>query len=167
MVNINYILIMTVVLFLFTVFGKGYISVKSADKTLNKLDSGMEQILSWNEEISDVEGYGVIVGKIVQGIGIFGVAVVKFILFLILLYAMLVLILATIARAIYQKQGNRLLAYRIIMGFVYALLILLTIGLWFVLSSGIHILLLLLAVLLTGIIIINIRNTYTKRICVY
>ena len=163
-VNINYVLIMIVVLFLFVVSGKGYLSVRSADKTLRKLDSGMEQVLSQNEKISDIEGYGVIAGKIVQGIGTVGVAVVKIILLIIFLYAMLVFLLATIARAVYKKQGNQILAYRIIMGFVYALLILLAMGLWFILSGGIHMVLLLLTVLLTGIIIVNIRNTYTNRI---
>ena len=165
--NYNFIsiLIISIVLILFS----GMITLKLSSTTskLNKLQSGVQMIYEENIAAEDVEGYGVKIGKIASTIGKLGSTLVKILLIWIpIIISILILAPAILARSIYSNSGGRLLAYRIIMGLDYFMLILLTYFFLKILFSGLipstfyMILFGIFTIYMMIAIVTGIKNTY-------
>ena len=129
-------------------------------------------------EIDDVTGYALIGMNIVRGLGAFGSFILALFAVAIGLYAVILLIFALIARAVYKPQGGRLIAYRILMTIEYilqsfipitlgsavvGLLRLPGIGIKHIFSFS-NISLILITIVSAACIIYSAVNTYTSRI---
>lgn len=115
--------------------------------------------------VSDVEGYGAILyflsgsGAALASVLVLAVGAMA------LLYSITIFVLASIAKYIYKTPDGRLTAYRVLMGIVYALLAFLAYILISIYPvehfSAVCIPCLMIV---TVILIMGIRNTYTDRI---
>lgn len=167
-VNVNFILMMIVVILLALFAFIIWQFVRVSEAELIELKSSMEDTITQGE-IGDVEGYGLIVSGIGYGLGSIGIMIVEvFFVIIPLLIAGYTLLMTVIGRIVYAPTKGRLLAYRILMGFDYVgLAALVCIILSFLstcdsISSFIKIL--VLALFLLFILCFNIYNTYSKRI---
>lgn len=155
-VTINFIMSIAVVVLIFAIIVlSGVVSGSRSDR--NNSSRYEVSTESEQEEIGDVEGYG----KIVYGIGaVFSNVFTFFYKIMLVGYALLLLVFAAIARAVFSTQGKGLKAYRILMGIEYVLqgkLVLFCI-------NSMSIVLVVFAVLVTVEIVYSARITYTERI---
>lgn len=120
-------------------------------------------------EIDDVEGWGFIFGGSVLGLASLSVGFVKIVSVLVTgFFVIFIMVPAIIAKFIYRAEKGRILAYRILMGVSYACMGMLasSLGNW-IFSGGMTVNTVVSAVLLlytVAVLILGIRNTYTKRI---
>ena len=120
-------------------------------------------------EIDDVEGWGFIFGGSVLGLASLSVGFVKIASVLVTgFFVIFIMVPAIIAKFIYRAEKGRILAYRILMGVSYIWMGVLTFILGDVLlSGGMTVVTVVSAVLFlytVAVLILGIRNTYTKRI---
>lgn len=161
-VNINLILSLIIILALFIVtifcfFLSDKLDSELLETTGNSIETTLQQ-----DEIDDVEGYGLIV----QGLG-YGFAFLGYVVLLILAvvsggYGLVMLLFAVIARIIYSKE--RLLTYRILMGIVFALQIGLELVILTTLISQFTIFWLITELVFVGITVYCAINTYSSRL---
>lgn len=116
-------------------------------------------------EVDDVEGYGLIVEGAGYGLGAFAGIVLLFAAIFVGGYAFLLFLFALIARLVYAKEGKRLLAYRILMGFEYVLQAGIFLFFCILLSEGFNPGLLVIMLLVLAELVYGVLNTFTKRIC--
>lgn len=160
--NINLILSMLIVIALLAVaVFLLFLGEKIDSGVLNPTGDSIQSTLK-NGPVDDVEGYGVIV----QGMG-YGFSLLGYILFVILAvlsggYALLMLLFLIIARIIYSNE--HLLAYRILMGIVYALQIGLEVLILTTLVTEFATVWFVIELLLVGITVFCVINTYSPRI---
>lgn len=160
-VNINLWLSLIIILTLFVVAGFCFFLSNKVDSELlettgNSIESTLQQ-----DEIDDVEGYGVIV----QGLG-YGFAFVGYVVLLILavivgVYAIIMLLFTVVARIVFSRE--RLLAYRILMGIVYAMQIILELFIFTALMSQFTITWFIAEVVFVGVTVYCAINTYSSR----
>lgn len=160
-VNVNFVTVLLVSILLLV----GVVLCGSALIQLQTASQGMADYIE-STEAGPVSGWGIIGAGIGWGFTALAQAVVLMALLVILFFFCLLTIPLVIARCIYRKEGSRLLAYRILMGFVYVILAGMTVFTGFFLREypeemlvGIPVILGLLAIL--GI---NVVNTYSGRI---
>lgn len=166
--NFNFmtVAILTAMLVLTTVFAWMNLSDISTE-----VNNNISEMYDPNDdgEIDDVEGWGFIFGGSVLGLASLSVGFVKIASVLVtgaLVFFMLAP--ALIARLIYRSEKGRILAYRILMFFSYACMGILasSLGNW-IFAGKMTVNTVVLAVLLLytiAVMILGIRNTYTKRI---
>lgn len=116
--------------------------------------------------VSDVEGYGTII-YFLSGSGVTLTSIlIMAIGAMALIYSITIFVLACIAKHIYRASDGRLLIiYRILMGIVYGLLAFLE----YIIISAYHVkyfsmICIPCLIIMTSILILGIRNTYTDRI---
>lgn len=165
--NYNFISIMIISIILIIFSGIINSKLSSTTSKINKLQSGVQTIYEQTIASKDVEGYGVKLGRIASVIGSFGSTLVKILLIWIpIIISIIILAPAILARCIYSNSDGRLFAYRVIMGFDYFMLILLTYLFFKILLSGLipsmfyTILLGSFILYIVVVIITGIRNTY-------
>lgn len=120
-------------------------------------------------EVGDVEGYAMIGGMLGAGLGSLAGFAVQLFGMMAILYTAVLLILSVVARLIYAKTPGRILAYRIVMGvaFVVLLMPLPDVLRTFVLALAGGSFLLLWLVFLVVVLVITVagcRNTYSRKI---
>lgn len=165
-VNKNFILTLTLVAILLLMIILGKVLAEAISSEISGGQSKIESIQD-QEEISDVEGYGIIVEGIADVFGVIGmIAVVMYLIVIPAILALYIFIFALIARLIYKETPGRILAYRILMGFSFSgqiimllccLLCMQSIG-WVTLIS------LVIGVYIFWVLFMGMRGTYTDRI---
>lgn len=134
----------------------------SATDELTGTREKIEGILQ-QDEIGDVEGYALLASGGAYAIGAFATGFMIVMCVLIVIAAVALFLPNLIARLVYAPAGGRLIAYRIIMGFEYAFVILFGLLCGSLFKSKLWI-----AMLSCGycvmITIIGCINTYTARI---
>lgn len=135
----------------------------------NAIQQGAKQIWdSANElrqgEISDPEGWGILIQGMGAGLGVFGAAVLYFVALLAASAAVLLLALLLLAYFLVQKAPGHFLAYRILMGLAYGIHLVFLCVLASFCQKEESPWMLLGIVLLAGILLVNLFNTYTGRI---
>ncbi|MBQ7919684.1 MAG: hypothetical protein IJ324_07080 [Lachnospiraceae bacterium] len=164
-VNINFILVIVLVAAMMLVpivLGVAYAELNSE---MVSLKSSMDATLESNDEIEDVEGYGLIAESIGYGFGAFAGILVLAMIIIVAGYALLLFVFALIARLVFAREGKRLLAYRILMGIDYVLQVGLVLFLGEMLLGEFNVGPLVLMLLVLAGLVYSARNTYTKRIC--
>ncbi len=117
-----------------------------------------------NGEIDDVEGYGIIAKSSLLGLGVIGVIIYWGATFIMGAFAIILIIISSIAMAFYKPEGAGLNIYRVIMALVYILLAMLDAVLLSMMFNGFSVLVLVCILILTPIILYCLVNTYSKRI---
>ncbi|MBQ8821347.1 MAG: hypothetical protein IJZ82_01775 [Lachnospiraceae bacterium] len=119
-VNNNFtlvILLVAAMLLIPLIFGLALIDLDSdMDSLKNEISTTLE-----DGEVDDVEGYGVIAESVGYGFGAFASVIIFVIILMVGGYALLLFVIALIARLIFKAEGKRLTAYRILMGVEYVL----------------------------------------------
>lgn len=152
-------LAVVVILLLFSFIFLGFI--KAVDSAIGIADNEISELRDQDDEIDDVEGYGIIF----YGIGAIGGSLLNVFLSVIILfigfYDLFLFLFLLSAKLIY-KNGKRIIGYRILMGFAYAMMI----GLFILLlpSAITSLLIFIFEIYLIIVIFLGIRNTYSKRI---
>ena len=119
-INKNFILSLTLVGMLLLVIVLGIVLQYEMNTGIDGLRGDIESVRS-RDEIGDVEGYGMIANGIGYGLGMIGMVLVWVFLIIIPgILAAFIFIFALLAKLIYQNNPQRILAYRILMGFSYA-----------------------------------------------
>lgn len=177
-VTINFILSMVFVVGLAITIA-GYLNKQSViNDYTEQVATDIDELKNGQDEIDDVTGYALILKNIGKGLGVFGSFIMTLFAAAIGLYAIILLIFALIARAVYKPQGGRLIAYRILMTIEYILqsFIPITLGSTVVelfnlpgigikqIFSFSNISLLLVTLVSAACIIYSAVNTYTSRI---
>lgn len=161
-VNINFITILTVVLLLSVVAGlcgkAGYDYQDAASQAHGYAADILEK------GADTVSGWGVIFGELGAGTMMLASGIMFLVMFTLLVVAFGMLVPLVIARCVYQNHGGRLLAYRILMGVVYAVMLILIISIISIFISSPSVLLLIIIFVLSGITVWNMVNTYSARI---
>lgn len=164
-VNANFVMILSVILLLCAVAGffgfyahsaQGY-GGQYAESASNILDKG----------IDTVSGWGVIFGTLGAAAMTIATGAFYLLMGLLLFYAIIMLILLIIARCVYRNEGGRLLAYRILMGIEYVLILLLVWIMWGIFNSTYSFLTLILSLIFLALTIWSMVNTYSSRIRQY
>lgn len=165
-VNKNFILTLTLVAILLLLIISGVALVEVINSEINGVQSEIES-LQEQDEIGDVEGYGIIANGIGYVFGVIGmIGVVMYLIVIPAILALYIFIFALIARLIYKETPGRILAYRILMGFSFSgqiimllccLLCMQSIG-WVTLIS------LVIGVYIFWVLFMGMRGTYTDRI---
>lgn len=164
-VNKNFILalILTSVLLLFTVSVN--LMCHSASSDLSTLKNGMTGL--GQKPIEDVAGYALILEGVGYGVGSISLFLVKLLfVWFPLLLGCYIFGFALIARLVYAMSNERILLYRILMGFSFSGqitmllydLTLTTLGRWLSIIGMIS------SIGILGIIFLGIRGTYTKKL---
>lgn len=135
-----------------------------ANDKLDTLKNDISTTLETDDEIDDVEGYGIILQGISYGLGAFASALAFVFAILIGIYGFFMFLFAVIARCIFDKSGGRLLAYRILMGVEYALQAGIVVLFLNMVSSSFSLPILLISLLLIACIAYSGVNTYSERI---
>lgn len=167
-VTVNFVLVVVIALFVAVNALLMMSSLHKGDEGLDYLKESINITLE-QDEIDDMEGYGLIVSGIGYGLGMIAIVVLKlFFVFFPLVLALHMLLYAGIARLVYAPQGGRLLWYRILMGVVYFCMILL-IALVFLYISMIppftkQIVFWIWEAGIVAVLVVNLRNTYSSRI---
>lgn len=166
-VNTNFLLFMAIAMFLAVFAGVSYLSRMNTSDVLDNLNEWVEETGS-SEEISDIEGYGVILGSIAYDVGSVGNAVLIFITVYVPLFISILTAVQTVfVRLIYRADSaDRILCYRVFMGICCAVTALLFIlfSLVFFIKFTTGLLMLAADIAVIAAVIICIRNTYTNRI---
>lgn len=162
--NINFLLVIILTVAMMVVPIVLGVALVDLSSELEGVKSSMDATLE-GSEIDDVEGYGVIAESIGYGFGAFAGAILLVVIFLVGGYAFVLFLIALIARLIFGKEGKRLLAYRILMGFEYALQAGIILFFADVLSGEFNVVPLVIMLLVLAEIVYGVINTYTKRIC--
>lgn len=169
-VNVNFLLILMVIILIFVFAFIVSYELSGAEAELSGVKTSINEIRG-QDEIDDVEGYGLIAYGAAYAIGGFALVLAKIIfVWLPVLYAFYLLFSSGVARIIFAPSKGRLLAYRILMGFAYEGLIFIGIIMISLCCAFDNVagwvLRILLAAIFLAILIINIFNTYTKRILI-
>lgn len=160
-VNINLLLSLLIVLALFavTVFCF-FLSDKLDSELLETTGSSIESTLQ-QDEIDDVEGWGVIIQGLGYGFAFWGYLALLIIAVIVGGYALIMLLFTVVARIVFSK--DKPLAYRILMGIVYAMQILLELFILTTLISQFAIVWFIAEVVFVGITVYCTINTYSSR----
>lgn len=161
-VNFNFISILIISITLLISAAAMYSSILSSQNDLTHTKTAIERIRD-QDEIGDVEGYGLLLSYTAYGLGSAAVALGKLVCIVILIMAVFLFIPNLLARLIYSASGGRLLAYRIIMGFEYISVLLIAL-LGISLFGSIWWLKILCGGYCLVITVIGCINTYTSRI---
>lgn len=160
--NINFITILTVVLLLSVVAGlcgkAGYDYQDAASQAHGYAADILEK------GADTVSGWGVIFGELGAGTMMLASGIMFLVMFTLLVAAFGMLVPLVIARCVYKNHGGRLLAYRILMGVVYAVMLILIISIFSIFTSSPSVLLFIVLLALSGITVWNMVNTYSARI---
>lgn len=161
-VNINFITMLTVVLLLLV--GAGLCGKASSEyqDAASQTHGYAADILE--KGVDTVSGWGVIFGEIGAGTMMLVSGIMFLVMFIMLVIAFAILVPLVIARCVYKNHGGRLLAYRILMGVVYAVMLILIISIFSIFTSSPSVLLLIVLLVLSGITVWNMVNTYSGRI---
>lgn len=164
-VNVNFITMLAVVLLLF--IGAGFFGKIGSDyqDIANDAHRYAEDILEKGADT--VSGWGVIFGEIGAGTVMLASGIMFLFMLFLLFFAFAMLVPLIIARCVYKNQGGRLLAHRILMGVVYAMSWILIFVLFSLFTSSPSVLLFITLLVLSGITIWNMVNTYSARIRQY
>lgn len=167
-VNFNFVsMLFIVALLVCGVILSVYADSWIGNSELDELGSSINETLS-QDEIGDVEGYGVIIESIVYGIGKIGeVFFWGLMIMCSVIISLIIIILSIISRAVYSaEKPKRLLAYRIIMGvcyfFMLASCLLFSVLFFFNLITAV--LAAIFDILVIAAFIIGIGNTYSEKI---
>lgn len=162
-VNFNFISVVAISLFFMTIAVIGYIMNVSAEAELSEIKTDIDNIRD-QEEISDVGGYGLIVKSLMYGFGKLGSGLfLIFTVYLPIIISVIIAILAVISRIVYSAENRkRISAYRIVSGFNYFFI--LFFALMYTLIFFDYAVTIILGLLTASALIINIRNTYSKKI---
>lgn len=160
----NFIFIMVIVAFLVLGSVGIVISTISVETTLAEEKEVWDE-RPFGEDIGDVEGYGMIVSGLMILIYKFVEMFLKVLICIMVIYTALLGIPAIIAKSIFQKTPENILAYRVLMAVVYFFLIIPELFLLFCAIVDAQILGILLVVPLTGITIYSMANTYSCKLC--
>lgn len=160
--NINFITILIVVLLLFVVAGL-------CGKASSDYQDAASQAHGYAADIREkgvdtVSGWGVIFGELGAGTMMLASGIMFLVMITLLVIAFAALVPLVIARCVYKNHGGRLLAYRILMGVVYAVLLILIISIFSIFTSSPSVLMLIILFVLSGITVWNMVNTYSGRI---
>ncbi len=161
--NINFILIIILTVAMLLVPAILGIALIDLDSDMESLKSEISVALE-DDEMDDVEGYGVIAEGVGYGLGAFAGALVFAVALLVGGYAILLFVVALIARLVFAKEGKRLVVYRILMGLEYILQLGILIFFVDMLSGGFQLGALLLMLLVLAELVYGCVNTFTKRI---
>ena len=115
-------------------------------------------------EVDDVEGYGIIAKSSILGLGVIGAIMYWGVAFIMGAFAVILIIISSIAMAFYKPEGARLNIYRVIMALVYILLAMLDAAFLSMLFKGFSVPVMVCVLILTPIILYCLVNTYSKRI---
>lgn len=166
--NFNFITIVILVGLLVLATGLAWVSLSEVSATVS---NDIEELHDPNDdgEIDDVEGWGFIFGGSLLGLAALSVAFIKLVCVLGTgLFVLLVMVPAVIARLIYRAKKGRILVYRILMFFSYAGMSILAFFLGNIIFAGrltvVTVVLSVLFLYTVAVLILGIRNTYTKRI---
>lgn len=163
-VNVNFISVLSIIILLvglavtIGIFAAGAGNESSAvGSAINEMRAG---------EVGDVEGWGMLLMGAVGLTGVMASAFYWFFAIIFFLMALFLFIPLLIARLLYSNTGGRLLAYRIIMGITYLLMLPLLMLLLSFIGIGIPITIFaILGVLLLLVVLgLNVINTYSNRI---
>ncbi len=162
-VTLNYIIIMSVVVALLFLCIYIFIQKSKLDKGINDIQDSVESVND-DGEVDDVEGHGAIALTLVGMFGILGSVALGALIIVILIYALLVFLLSTIAKLVFKPYGDGLVAYRIVMSIVYLLLGIPIFFLFESFSVAISITNVLGFLGLVAVVLVTGINTYTHRI---
>ena len=154
--NVNLFTALLVFLVITGIAGLFLASLYSYNSGLEQIADKIEATLS-GDEISDPEGYGLLVNSIVYGMGALGLWLARIILWAAVIYHVFLAVFAGVLRLIFAQTPGRLLAYRIVTGF-YCFFILAEILLLF---SAINAVTLVLILSLLLVLAVTLVNTYS------
>lgn len=141
--------------------------INSFGSEIKEIKEDIESVYE-DGEVDTIEGHGAIFSGGIMVLGVFAEIALIVVAFFVGGYAVLLIILAVIARVIFAPKGGRLLAYRILMGIEYVLQAFLV---WLCVAFALdETLLFMFFYLRIGIgvaaaLIYSVINTYSKRIC--
>lgn len=163
-VNVNFILILAVVILLAGLALASGIFAAGVGNEASAIGSQIEDMRAG--EIDDVTGSGILLLGAVSSpvilVSAFG-WILAVVLFMMALFLFIPLVTA---RLLYRDTGGRLLAYRIIMGITYVLLLPLPLLLFSLVGQSVPVTVsaVLGALLVLAVIVVNVINTYSDRI---
>lgn len=162
-VNFNFTSVAAISLLFISIAVTGYIMCLSAETELSEIKNDIDRISS-QEEIDDVGGYGLIAESLIYGFGKIGSTLFfGFIVCLPIIISVIIAIFAVISRVVYSAENRkRIIAYRIISGLNYFFIF--VSALLYTLIFFDYAVTIILALLIALALIINIRNTYSKKI---
>ena len=116
--NMASLLLIAAILLIFAAICFG--SYLESEAELNSLKTEINRVRS-QDEIDDVEGYGLIINSIGYAIGAIGGAfILGYFVFIPVIIALVIIAFSVVSRVIYSAvSSKRLLAYRIVSGFGY------------------------------------------------
>lgn len=163
-VNVNFISVLSIIILLAglaVIFG---IFAAGAGNESAAVGSAIDEMRAG--EVGDVEGWGML---LMGAVGLTGVMVSAFCWFFAIIFFLMALFLfipLLTARLLYSNAGGRLLAYRIIMGITYLLMLPLLMLLFSFIGMSVSITVFaILGVLLLLVVLgLNVINTYSNRI---
>lgn len=163
-ITFNLISVGFVVVFLLGVAVFTHVRMQTLDGALTDLKSDIREVQQ-EDEIGDVEGYGLILNGLAYGAGIIGKFLIE-VLFVWIpgIFAGVLLLFSVLARVLYRENKERVLIYRILMGIVYGVLFILELLLLGILSIHVSLFAVVLMSGILSVIVLGIRNTYTERI---
>lgn len=120
-------------------------------------------------ELGDVEGYALLFGMFAAGFGSLAALALQIVAAAAMLYSGLILLLTISARILYRNTPGRILAYRLVMGTAFVVLVLpapglLQMGLETAQSGMIPWFPLFGLAVIAALTLLGCRNTYTNRI---
>lgn len=167
-VNMNFIMLLSLVVLLFGIAFTFLGVLNTMDEELFGISQEMDEIRS-EGDVEDVDGFALSVLGMTYVMGWFA----SMGLWLVLVacpiaLAILIFLLALVARLIYSGEGGRLLVYRIIMTLDYMIVgaLVIFMGSLFTMEQGMMLPLLVVVAIayLVAILFLGIRNTYSARI---
>lgn len=165
-VNQNFILTLTLVALLLLVIISGVVLAEAVNSKMDGIQSEIESAQD-QDEIGDVEGYGIIANGVGYVFGVIGIiAIVAYLIIIPAILALYIFIFALIARLIYKETSGRILAYRILMGFSFSGQIIMLLCCFLSLRSiGWGSLIgLVIGTYIFWVLLMGMRGTYTNRI---
>ena len=161
-VNINFILSLFIVIALFALaIYCLYLGNKMDTDILETAGNSMKETMQ-SGEIDDVEGYGLIIQGLGYGFGFLGYMVLLVMAVIAGGYGFIMLLFTVVARIVFSKE--RLFTYRILMGIVFAMQILLELFIFTTLVSQFAIVWFIAEVVFVGITVYCAINTYSSRV---
>ena len=167
-VNFNFVSVLAVAAFLVFLLLVCLAIYIGSEAELNEMSARLDEIRS-QEEIDDVEGYGLIVESIGYGLGVLGNALLLGLGVIVPgIISAVIAVFAVTARLIYSDTNkNRLLAYRIVSGFGYFFMLafcLMYSTVFLLIDVATAIPAAIFDILVIAVFIIGIRNTYSEKI---
>lgn len=166
--NFNFITVAILAAMLVLIAAFAWINLSDVSASVNH---EINEMYDPNEdgEIDDVEGWGFVFGGSILGFAALSVGLVKVASVLVTgFFVIFMLVPAIIARLIYKADKGRILAYRLLMGFSYAWMGVLAFLLGNAIFAGgmttVTYVILVPFLYTIVVLILGIRNTYTKRI---